>query len=57
MGCSSCGKPKTLGNVTVKSSYIPKVNQPTKMSDIVMNFTVETKKNVQGQDRENNTGS
>jgi hypothetical protein len=45
MACSSCGKPKNAGNVTVKSSYIPKVNQPTKMSDIIMNFTIETKKN------------
>ena len=50
MACSSCGKPKT-GNVVVKSTYVPKSDRSTKMSEVIMSFTVETVKN--GKDKKN----
>lgn len=37
--------------MTVKSTYIPKVNQSVKMTDILMNFQIEKTSNVSGQDK------
>ena len=45
MACSSCGKPKS-GNVVIKSTYVPKAGKDTKMTDVLMSFTVETIKNI-----------
>jgi hypothetical protein len=45
MGCSACGKPKQTSNVKITSTFSPKVNNPVKMTDVLMSFSVEKKPN------------
>lgn len=54
MSCSSCGKPKTE-NVAIKSSYNPTPNKKVKMSEVLLSFTIEKKKNndTTGANKEN----
>jgi hypothetical protein len=53
MGCSSCGKPKAFNKVKVTSSYTPKPNEVTKMTDVFLNLTIEKESNVSRQNKKN----
>lgn len=52
-GCSSCGKTVDTNTVKVNSTYTPQTNKQTKISDVIMSYTIEKKPNdTQTTDRE-----
>lgn len=55
MACNTCGKVSVKNNVNLKTSYEPNVASKTKMTDIIMSFKVDKKKNNNGNvDKDNN---
>lgn len=55
MACNTCGKVSVKNDVNLKTSYEPNVASKTKMTDIIMSFKVEKKKNNNGNvDKDNN---
>ena len=57
MGCSSCGKPKESNKVRITSTYVP-TGGKTKMTDVIMNYTIELNKNVSnGENKEDSKQS
>ena len=57
MACNTFGKVSVKNNVNLKTSYEPNVASKTKMTDIIMSFKVEKKKNNNGDTNKNNSGS
>lgn len=57
MACNTCGKVSVKNDVNLKTSYEPNTVSKTKMTDIIMSFKVEKKKNNNGDTNKNNSGS
>lgn len=55
MACNTCGKVSVKNDVNLKTSYEPNTVSKTKMTDIIMSFRVDKKKNNNGNvDKDNN---
>ena len=57
MACNTCGKVSVKNDVNLKTSYEPNTVSKTKMTDIIMSFKVDKKKNNNGDTNKNNSGS
>lgn len=55
MTCNPCGEVSVKNDVNLKTSYEPNTVSKTKMTDIIMSFKVDKKKNNNGNvDKDNN---
>lgn len=55
MACNTCGKVSVKNDVNLKTSYEPNTVSKTKMTDIIMSFKIDKKKNNNGNvDKDNN---
>lgn len=55
MACNTCGEVSVKNDVNLKTSYEPNTVSKTKMTDIIMSFKVDKKKNNNGNvDKDNN---
>ena len=45
MACSSCGQTVNTNSVKLSSEYVPQSGKETKMTDVILSFSIEKKKN------------
>ena len=57
MACNTCGKVSVKNDVNLKTSYEPNTVSKTKMTDIIMSFKVDKKKNNNGNVGKDNNRS